>query len=206
MTVTALELAFYAGGLFILFLTPGPVWVALIARAMSGGFASAWPLALGVVVGDVIWPLIAILGVTWLVDQAAWVMEALRWVAVIMFVVMGAMLLRHADRELSENSALTRPGMWAGFVAGLVVIMSNPKAVLFYMGLLPGFFDLTQLTWADIAAICVLSFLVPLLGNLVLAAFVGRVRALLKSPGAVKRLNIVSGVMLMLVGVVIAMG
>ena len=74
------------------------------------------------------------------------------------------------------------------------------------MGLLPGFFDLTALTWADIAAICVLSFLVPLLGNLVLAAFVGRVRALLKSPGAVKRLNIVSGVMLMLVGVVIAMG
>ena len=61
MTISWVDAALYAGALFILFLTPGPVWVALIARAMSGGFRAAWPLAMGVVVGDVIWPLIAIL-------------------------------------------------------------------------------------------------------------------------------------------------
>ena len=49
MTISATDILFYAGALFILFLTPGPVWVALTARAMSGGFAAAWPLALGVV-------------------------------------------------------------------------------------------------------------------------------------------------------------
>lgn len=203
MTITPIELLFYAGGLFILFLTPGPVWVALLARAMSGGFRSAWPLAFGVVVGDVIWPLIAVLGVTWIVDQASWFMDALRWVAVAMFIIMGFLLIRNADRELSEDSALTRPGMWAGFVAGVVVIMSNPKAVLFYMGLLPGFFDLTRVTWADIAAICFLSFLVPLLGNLVLAISVDRVRGLLKAPGAVRRMNMVAGWLLVGVGLVI---
>ena len=203
MTITSLELLFYAGGLFILFLTPGPVWVALLARAMSGGFRSAWPLAFGVVVGDVIWPLIAILGVTWVVDQASWFMDVLKWVAVAMFIAMGVLLIRNSDKELSENSALTRPGMWAGFIAGVVVIMSNPKAVLFYMGMLPGFFDLTQLTGWDIAAICFLSFLVPLLGNLVLAASVDRVRGLLKAPGAVRRMNVISGWLLIGVGVVI---
>jgi threonine/homoserine/homoserine lactone efflux protein len=203
MTITSLELLFYAGGLFILFLTPGPVWVALLARAMSGGFRSAWPLAFGVVVGDVIWPLIAILGVTWVVDQASWFMDVLKWVAVAMFIAMGVLLIRNSGKELSENSALTRPGMWAGFIAGVVVIMSNPKAVLFYMGMLPGFFDLTKLTGWDIAAICFLSFLVPLLGNLVLAASVDRVRGLLKAPGAVRRMNVISGWLLIGVGVVI---
>ena len=79
MTITPIELLFYAGGLFILFLTPGPVWVALLARAMSGGFHSAWPLALGVVVGDIIWPLIAILSLTWIVDQASWFMDFFTW-------------------------------------------------------------------------------------------------------------------------------
>jgi len=59
MTITVADMLLYAGALFILFLTPGPVWVALIARALSGGFHAAWPLALGVVVGDVLWPLIA---------------------------------------------------------------------------------------------------------------------------------------------------
>ncbi|WP_298258983.1 LysE family translocator [uncultured Litoreibacter sp.] len=205
MTITATELLIYAGGLFVLFLTPGPVWVALLARAMSGGFNSAWPLALGVVVGDVIWPLVAILGVAWIVEQADWFMDVLSWVAVVMFVAMGVLLIKNADAKLSENTSLTRPGMWAGFIAGMVVILSNPKAVLFYMGVLPGFFDLTRVTWPDIAAICLLSLLVPLIGNLVLAASVDRMRKVLKAPGAVKRMNVVAGWLLIAVGVVIAL-
>lgn len=204
MTITPLELSLYAGALLILFLTPGPVWVALLARSMSGGFQAAWPLAMGVVVGDVLWPLIAVLGVAWVVDQVSWFMDVLKWVAVAMFVAMGAALLRNADKQLSENSRLTRPGMWAGFVAGLVVILANPKAVLFYMGVLPGFFDLTRVTVWDIAAICTLSFLVPLAGNLMLAASVDRVRGLLKSPSALRRMNVVSGWLLIGVGAVIA--
>ena len=206
MTITPFELLFYAGGLFILFLTPGPVWVALLARAMSGGFNAAWPLAFGVVVGDVLWPLVAILGVTWLVDQVSWFMEVLRWVAVAMFVTMGILLIKNAEKTLSENSRLARPGMWAGFAAGLIVILANPKAVLFYMGVLPGFFDLTRVTELDIIAICAMSFLVPLLGNLALALSVDRVRSVLKSPNALKRINITSGVLLIGVGIAIALG
>ena len=38
MTLAASDLAIYAVAVLILFLTPGPVWVALLARAMSGGF------------------------------------------------------------------------------------------------------------------------------------------------------------------------
>ena len=44
MTVTFYELMLYAGGMALLWVIPGPVWVALTARALSGGFASAWPL------------------------------------------------------------------------------------------------------------------------------------------------------------------
>ena len=51
MTVTASEIGLYSAALFLLFLTPGPVWVAMLARGLEGGFAGAWPLALGVAVG-----------------------------------------------------------------------------------------------------------------------------------------------------------
>ena len=205
MTLSPSDMLLYAGALFILFATPGPVWVALLARSLSGGFRAAWPLAVGVVVGDVIWPLIAILGVTLLVSEFAWFMEVMRWVAVLMFTVMGIMLIRKKAESLNADSRLTRPGMWAGFIAGLAVIMSNPKAILFYMGVLPGFFDLTRVTVYDIAVICFLSFLVPLLGNLVLAAMVDRVRGLLTSPEALRKVNITSGVLLIAVGLVIAL-
>ena len=205
MTLSAVDLWLYAAAVLVLFLTPGPVWVALIARAVSGGFAAAWPLALGVVVGDAVWPLAAVYGLTWI--TAAWggAMEALRWVAVAIFLVMGVQLYRHADRALGEDSRLTRPGAWAGFVAGLAVILGNPKAILFYMGVLPGFFDLRQVTGADIAAIVAVSTAVPLAGNLALAGFLDRARRLVASPGARATMNRGAGVLLMGVGVAIGL-
>lgn len=205
MTITAYELLLYAGALLILFMTPGPVWVALLARSLSGGFQAAWPLAMGVAIGDIVWPLVAVLGVSWLVSEFAGFMDVLKWVAVLVFVAMGVGLIRNAGHALSSNSRLTRPGMWAGFLAGLAVIIGNPKAVLFYMGVLPGFFDLTTITALDLIAICTLSFVVPLGGNLLLAASVDRVRGVLKSPSAMRRMNVIAGWLLIGVGVVIAL-
>ncbi|MEJ6396335.1 LysE family translocator [Yoonia sp. 208BN28-4] len=203
MTISIADLLLYAGALLVLFLTPGPVWVALVARTLSGGFQAAWPLALGVVVGDVLWPLLAILGVSWIVSVYADFMLVLKWIAVLTFILMGVAVIRSADKTIASDSRLTRPGMWAAFLAGLAVILGNPKAVLFYMGMLPGFFDLTILTWIDIAAICFLSFLVPLIGNLVLAASIGRARALLTSPTALRRTNLTAGFLLIGVGLII---
>ncbi|MFZ3584358.1 LysE family translocator [Loktanella sp. DJP18] len=200
MTITAADMALYTAALFALFLTPGPVWVALIARTLSGGFSAAWPLAVGVVVGDVLWPLLAILGVTWIVSVYADFMHVLRIVASVTFIVMGALIVRHASRTIGSDSRLTRPGMWAGFLAGVAVILGNPKAILFYMGVLPGLFDLTRLTGPDIAAICFASLFVPLTGNLILAWFFGRARALLTSPTAVRRINRIAGGLLIAVG------
>ncbi|MFT5867436.1 MAG: threonine/homoserine/homoserine lactone efflux protein [Gammaproteobacteria bacterium] len=54
MTLNPNDLLLYCGALVILFLTPGPVWLALTARGLSGGFHAAWPLALGVAVGDIV--------------------------------------------------------------------------------------------------------------------------------------------------------
>ena len=204
MTISISDMLLYAGALLILFMTPGPVWVALLARSLSGGFQAAWPLALGVAIGDIFWPLVAVLGVAWLVSVFSGFMLVLQWVAVVVFLVMGWALIRNADSTLGENSRLTRPGMWAGFLAGLAAILGNPKAVLFYMGVLPGFFDLSSLTAADVAAICTLSFAVPLVGNLTLAMSVGKVRGLLKSPSAIRRMNLSAGWLLVAVGVVIA--
>ena len=204
VTISAYELLLYAGALLILFMTPGPVWVALLARSLSGGFQAAWPLAMGVAIGDIFWPLVAVLGVTWLVSVFSGFMVVLQWVAVVVFIVMGVALIRKADHALSANSRLTRPGMWAGFIAGLAVILGNPKAVLFYMGVLPGFFDLTAVTALDMVAICTLSFVVPLVGNLALAGFVDRIRGVLKSPQAVRRMNVTAGWLLVGVGIVIA--
>ncbi|SPH19287.1 Leucine efflux protein [Ascidiaceihabitans donghaensis] len=204
MTLNPADLLLYCGALVILFLTPGPVWLALIARGLSGGFHAAWPLAFGVAVGDIIWPLIAVLGIAWILSVFDSFMLILRWVACGVFLIMGYALIRHAGASISTNSKLTRPGMWSGFLAGVVTILGNPKAVLFYMGVLPGFFDLRTVTWVDVVVIIAVSVAVPFAGNVLMAAFVGHMRGFITRPETLKTINLTSGLALIFVGLIIA--
>ena len=71
------------------------------------------------------------------------------------------------------------------------------------MGVLPGFFDLMQVTLIDVTAIVMVSIVTPLLGNLILASFVNKARALLQSPRAVLLINRISGGLLIAMGLVI---
>jgi threonine/homoserine/homoserine lactone efflux protein len=203
MTVSFHELLLYALGMAGLWAVPGPVWVALIARSLSGGFAAAWPLAIGVALGDLIWPLAAILGLTWIESTYGDFLQILRWVAAAIFLIMGILLIRKPAATLNADSRLTRPGMWAGFSVGVAAVIGNPKAILFYMGALPGFFTLEALTRPDIVAIIALSALIPAVGNLGLAYFLDRARQLLSNPESLRKLNVGSGVLLIGVGLVI---
>ena len=197
------ELGLYALGMLGLWAVPGPVWVALTARALSGGFRAAWPLAVGVALGDLLWPLAAIMGLSWIHTVYGDILGLLRWVAAGVFVVMGVMLLRTPAGSLTGDNAMTKPGLWAGFTVGVAAVVGNPKAILFYMGALPGFFDLAVLTKWDIAAIIGISAGVTLGGNLLLALFLDRASALLSSEAALRRMNVGSGVLLVLVGMII---
>ena len=205
MTITLHQLFLYAGGMALLWVIPGPVWVALTARALSGGFAAAWPLAVGVALGDLIWPMAAIFGLSWILSVYGDFLNLLRWVAAAVFLVMGALLIRKPAEKLKADRAMTRPGMWAGFAVGVAAVIGNPKAILFYMGVLPGFFDLTRVTAPDIVAILLVSALVPMAGNLCLALFLDRARQLLSSPEKIHKLNVTSGILLIGVGLVIGL-
>lgn len=203
MTITAADLLLYCGALLILFLTPGPVWLAMMARALSGGFQAAWPLALGVAIGDMLWPLVAVLGITWILSVFDTMMEVLRWIASGVFILMGVALIQQAGEKINTDSRLTRPGMWSGFVAGIIAILGNPKAVLFYIGVLPGFFDLRTVTAPDIGLILAASVIIPLIGNLTIAVLVGHIRGFLTAPRTLRRINLISGALLIFVGLVI---
>ena len=203
MTVSFHELLLYALGMAGLWAVPGPVWVALTARALSGGFAAAWPLAIGVAIGDLVWPLTAILGLSWIESTYGDLLSILRWVAAAIFLIMGVLLIRKPAAPLNADSRLTRPGIWAGLTVGVAAVIGNPKAILFYMGALPGFFTLDRLTAPDIAAIIAISALVPMAGNLGLALFLDRARQLLSSPESVQGLNLGSGILWNGVGLII---
>ena len=194
------EIGLYSFALLLLFITPGPVWVALIARSLKSGFAGAWPLALGVALGDICWPALALLSLGQIVSLHGDIIFWLRYIAVAVFAGMGIGVYLAPVQPLQAQSKLTKEGVLAGFLAGLMVIVGNPKAMLFYIGILPGFFDVSRLQIDDIILIALISALVPFIGNLILGLAVGRARQLISTVSARRRLNQFSGVILILVG------
>ena len=62
------------------------------------------------------------------------------------------MTIAWVDR-LQVPDQLTQAGFLPGFIAGLLVIIGNPEAMLFYMRVLPGFFDVTRVSTLDIVVV-----------------------------------------------------
>ena len=150
-------------------------------------------------IGDVIWPVLALLTLGQLVAAHAVLLTGLKYVAVIVFAVMGVGLIIARVDRLQAPDQLTKAGFLPGFIAGLLVIIGNPKAILFYIGVLPGFFDVTRVTTLDIAIVGLVSAAVPFCGNIILALMLDRASQLIASQSARRRLNIVTGVVLFVV-------
>ena len=204
MTIDSNQIVLYFLALVILFLTPGPVWVALIARTVSGGSKSSIPLALGVSLGDMLWPFVVYFSLSLLISLYSDILLIFRYVASFVLILMGLQIIYLRNKTLSEDHRLTKSGFIAGFYAGFIAVTANPKASLFYMTLLPGFFDFELIGIIDVCIISLLSFSIPMIGNILMILFVAKVRSLLSSPYAVRMTNLISGILLVFVGISIS--
>ena len=204
MTIDGDQIFFYFLALIVLFLTPGPVWVALIARTVSGGAKSSISLALGVSLGDMLWPFVVYFSLGLLISVYSDILLVFRYFASFVLILMGLQIIYARNKALSEDHRLTKSGFIAGFYAGFIAVTANPKASLFYMTLLPGFFNFELIGLLDVCLVSLLSFSVPMIGNILMILFVAKVRSLLSSPYAVRITNLISGILLVFVGISIS--
>ena len=95
------DLIFYVIGIFLLFITPGPVQIAIVARSMINGVCSAWPLAFGVSLEDILWQLTAILGLSLIAGASGEYLVYLKWLAAVIF-----SLWISAGNDIMDNSII----------------------------------------------------------------------------------------------------
>jgi threonine/homoserine/homoserine lactone efflux protein len=154
-------------GIFLVFAaTPGPGVFATVARAMASGFAHGAFVALGIVTGDLVYLLAAVYGL-------AAMAQAMGEFFIVVQYAGGAYLTWLGFRictTKSDDRAITgiRDTSWkSNFSSGLLVTLGNPKAILFYLGFLPTFVDLNNLSLQDVLLIATIIILV--LGSVMLA-------------------------------------
>jgi threonine/homoserine/homoserine lactone efflux protein len=184
--------------------TPGPGVAAIIARSLAHGFKGAPAFVAGFVVGDLAWFGIAATGLAALARTAATVFVAIKWAGVVYLLYLAWKLWTAPAERVAVKDDDDRQHGWRAFVASLMLTLSNPKAILFFLALLPTVIDLASLNAVRFLEISVaIAIVLPavLFTYVFLAA---RARELFTTPKAVRRLNRSSGVAMAGAAVVVA--
>ena len=181
----------YCGLYAIAIATPGPAVIAIVARALGSGFKSVVPGSLGVLAGDLVLMTLSAFGL-------AVVAKAMgQWFLIVK--IAGALYLLYLgykywtadvpDNEEAVPQSAVKEGFGRGFLAYLGLTLGNPKAIAFFVALLPVAVNPRELNWIGylqlVAATCVLIPAITL-GYAALAAQLSRFVA---SRKARKRIN-----------------
>lgn len=193
----------FAIALFILAATPGPGVFATISRSIASGFVPSLGVIAGIVTGDIVFLLFAILGMSVIANAMGSFFVVVKMIGSAYLIFLGIKLFRSEPVPVDEGNG--KKGMkYGNYFSGLLITLSNPKVILFYCGFLPTFMDLSSLTKPDILIVAGTVALV-LSGVLVFYAFLAdRARVFFKSRESVKRLNRTAGCMMIATGVAIA--
>jgi threonine/homoserine/homoserine lactone efflux protein len=184
--------------------TPGPGIAAIIARSLAHGSKGAPAFIAGFVVGDLVWFTIAATGLAALAKTAATLFIVIKWAGVAYLLYLAWKLWRAPAERVEVRDDDGRQHGWRAFVASLMLTLANPKAILFFLALLPTVIDLASLNAIRFLEISLaIAIVLPLvLGTYVFLA--ARARQLFTTPSAVRRLNRSSGVAMAGAAVVVA--
>ncbi|MET0633275.1 MAG: LysE family translocator [Xanthobacteraceae bacterium] len=189
-------LLIFAGALVVAAASPGPAIAVLVGRVIGRGPEGAGAFAAGLIIGDLVWLAVAVLGLAVVAQTFHEVFLVIKYAGAAYLIYL-AYRMWTAPVAPGDVAAATRGDRLPRlFLAGLALTLGNPKVVAFYLALLPNLIDLASvgvLGYAELAAICV-GILIVVYGGYVVAAV--RARALFRSSRAMRLLNRAGGTMI----------
>lgn len=202
----------FALAVLLISASPGPAMALIVRRASLRGFGSAAATILGLELGIYIWALLAAAGFAALVAASEVAFLVLRVVGAVVLIVLGIRAWRSAWRQRRGVVGDTEPtsevvprGRLRGAVAeGLIVQLANPKAAVFMIAFYPQFVPADRPLFATTAWLALIQVLLESMLYLSLAAGVSRVGAWIRRPAVRRRVDAVSGTVLVGLGLRVA--
>jgi threonine/homoserine/homoserine lactone efflux protein len=180
---------------------PGPTVTLIVANSLTHGMRAGLlnvlgtQGALGLMMG------VLVVGLASVVEAMGWWFDWLRLAGAVYLVWLGWKLVRSAG-VLDPASRAARPR--GGFLLqGFLVMLSNPKALLFFGAFIPQFVDPSRNATWQIVLLGVTAMAVAMLSDGAYAVLTGRARALL-SRSRVRLISRISGACLIGGGVWLA--
>jgi threonine/homoserine/homoserine lactone efflux protein len=132
-------LAFTVAGL-VLFITPGPDMSLWLARTISGGRRAGLAAAMGTNLGCCVHSLLAAFGISVLINASPVAFNTMKVIGALYLLFLAVQMLRHGTvLNIADGGPRHDWPLWPTFLTGILVNLSNPKVVLFFITFLPGF-------------------------------------------------------------------
>jgi threonine/homoserine/homoserine lactone efflux protein len=186
------HLLVFAGVYFAAVFLPGPGVTALVARVLARGTRGTPAFIAGFAGGSLIWFAVAAAGLSALASRFAVAFVAIRYAGAAYLLYLAWKLWTGPARRAEAVDA-TPDSAARLFLAGLAINLGNPKAIVFFLALLPTVIDLHALTLLGAAELA--GVIAAIIGG-VLAAYTlaaARARRLFASPRAMRLANRGSG-------------
>lgn len=192
--------------------SPGPAMALIFRRAALQGFRAAVSTVLGLEFGLYLWALMAGADLAALVAASQTAYLVLRVVGAVVLIYLGVQAWRAAWRDKGEAAAevpvesagLVRRSWWRPFGEGVLVQLANPKAAVFMFAFYPQFVPADRPLLSTTAILAAFQVVLETGFYLTLALIVGRARTWFTRPAIRRRLNAISGTVLITLGLRVA--
>ena len=188
---------------FVYAISPGPGLFAVLAISTRFGPIPAIWVSIGHTVGDIIYVALAMLALNALAEVINESMLYVKILGASYLIFIGYQQFR--SKGIGFEPSSKKSSVIKLLIAGFVVGVTNPKTIIFYLSFLPIFIDLNNLTLNTevqvIVAIGLTVFFVLSLANILGV----RLRSYIENPDSIRRINQVTGVTMILVGVFVAL-
>ncbi|MCW5605930.1 MAG: LysE family translocator [Burkholderiales bacterium] len=200
--VTLSSMAALFGAMAVLAAVPSVSVLAVSARAATGGFAHGAFTAFGVVVGDLVFILFAIFGLTLLAEAMDETFFLVKYLGAAYLIWLGSRLWMAGVKTAHTDSAKAS-SLASSFMTGLLITLADQKAILFYLGFLPAFLDLPAMSYSD--TVIVVAIAVTAVGGVKLAyAWAADRAGSMLGSGMGRMMNIAAGCVMITAGVFVA--
>ena len=132
--------AFVVAGV-LLALTPGPDMALYLSRTFGGGRSHGYAALLGALSGIVVHTFAAALGLSALIAASARAYDAVKIVGALYLVYLAWGALRRGAALKLEAGGGAAGTLRGAYATGLLINLTNPKIILFFVTFLPQFID-----------------------------------------------------------------
>src|SRR5919109_1157092 len=167
-------------------LIPGPTVTVIIANSLAHGTRAGLLNVGGTQLGLGLMMAILVVGLSSVIAAMGWLFDWLRWAGAAYLVWLGWKLLR-APEAIAEARSFPEP-RGGFFLQGFLVLMANPKALLWFGAFIPQFVDPKGNYVAQIVLLGITAMAVALVSDGAYALLTGRAGAFLSR----KRIRLVS--------------